>query len=1412
MAEEPIFRIPIDFLFDSVCEKFKLGNDADDIKAYLRKSGIDEDTISHLLERFFSEFNAQEQNDVLTDSRQQNEWYGGPKEDSNSHWVRLKEILCNKKNWTEEMIDALDSASTSVMKKIASPNSVSQFSRVHVKGLVLGYVQSGKTANYSAVISKAIDAGYKFIVVLAGIHNNLRYQTEVRLKEEIIEPNETTCITLTRTDKNGDFSKKESTSANKACGQPHGFSMAVIKKNASVLRSFNSWLSSAKQEHLESCPILIIDDESDQASINTSKDPELNPSAINGAIRKIMGHFKVASYVGYTATPFANMLVEAAIEDDLYPKDFFISLHKSPSYTGAEELFGSYDLDDRTVKPGLPIVREIDFDEANHVRQVSKPRSRESYALGDSLKEAIDGFLLACATRIARKHWNRHFSMLVHCTQKVSVQQEIFDQIEQYISDIKFSYLRNDEGLQTRLENHWNTDYSFTTKNIDPSIEVHSFEAIWTNLQNVIDHLQVVLDNSKSDKRLSYEEKFWGIVVGGNTLSRGLTLEGLMMSYFVRTSNYYDSLMQMGRWFGYRRGYLDLIRIYMTDDLKERFFHLANVENEIREEIHTMAENGDRPIDVGTRIRTHPGMTVTNAMKMRSADVSNMSFSCTKVQPTYHNITSETLEINSQAVHQLLDDIISYGGSKVDSKFTRFSDSHLFRGISPEVVLQFLDSYSISPANIRFSAERVSDYITQVVEANELRDWSVAFVSKIKASHHANLSHGVRLGLSDRSISEGLVSELDRGARYIKRVATPIDEFIDLGDLVENCPTDVDAFTQIEGVKHGIGYFRRKYRPKDRGLLLIYAINPESNLEERRVSSSPYPLVPLKAPDIVYGACFVLPETASDRGSVSYVVNRSIGRQPIKHIQPFTKPQVAKETQKETVVEKTIANDPKVIQLSKSRFQAGLQCPKRLFLECHQYDQRDEVTTAQESIFETGQKVGELAQKRFPNGKLVVFGAFHQKEANEATEKWLKDDSVESIYEAAFTHDNIKVRVDILNKLSSTEVDIVEVKSSSRVKEEHYTDLAVQAYVVEGAGLKVRKCFLMHIDSSYEYEGGKYDLEKLFALDEVTNEVKNLQDMASDRLSEMWSVIKQDDVPDVETGPHCKKPYQCSYYQFCRKDWPKDHVSTLPRASMKLVVDLTSNGITTIREIPDKYKGLTLTQQRVRESIVHNKVYCETELKSALQILEAPQFFIDFETINPALPLFKSTRPFQQLPFQWSAHIRDNGKDLRHEGFLAQGNEDPRREFIETLLNILGEQGAVLVYSSFEKTCLNAIAAKYPEYQEAIDNVCSRMTDLLALIRRHFYHPNFNGSFSIKKVLPALVPDLSYAGMEIGDGATAAMSFVKIIESSISGKEEQKVRKNLLEYCKLDTLAMVKVLDALIASDEKKGGRITANS
>jgi len=416
------------------------------------------------------------------------------------------------------MIESLNIGSNAVVSKLANPKFKLNAEKTNQrKGLVLGYVQSGKTANYSAVISKALDAGYKFIIIFSGIHNNLRLQTETRLRQEIVEPSELKADPITRTDESGDFDERHTNSAKRVLGSPEGFGIAVLKKNATVLRKFNKWLGDAPEEILNAAPVLIIDDESDQASINTSKKPEENPTAINKHIRSILSKFKHLSYVGYTATPFANMLIDAQIESDLFPRDFIISLKKPVSYIGAEELFGAMNSEDKIID-GLPLIRTINsMDEA--ILKVSKRGEEKIFdELPPSLEYALDCFLVAGAIRISRGHFKDHISMLVHSSYLQKDQVQVFNLIESHIQ-LRKSELRRQVAQKLKaFVKIKNEEFSKTTASMglkkDDLNEIDFFK----NLKLFLESFQIILDNSSSDERLSFREKFWGIVVGGNTL------------------------------------------------------------------------------------------------------------------------------------------------------------------------------------------------------------------------------------------------------------------------------------------------------------------------------------------------------------------------------------------------------------------------------------------------------------------------------------------------------------------------------------------------------------------------------------------------------------------------------------------------------------------------------------------------------------------------------------------------------------------------------------------------------------------------------------------------------------------------------------------------------------------------------
>ena len=439
-------------------------------------------------------------------------------------------------------------------------------------------------------------------------------------------------------------------------------------------------------------------------------------------------------------------------------------------------------------------------------------------------------------------------------------------------------------------------------------------------------------------------------------------------------------------------------------------------------------------------------------------------------------------------------------------------------------------------------------------------------------------------------------------------------------------------------------------------------------------------------------------------------------------------------------------------QLSKSRFQYGLQCLKRLYLESYHQELADPVDPGLQARFDTGTTVGEVARQRFPDGRLIEETHLEHDQAVETTQALLSDDSVPALYEPAFTFQGIRTRVDVLNRNASGEFNLVEVKSSTRLKPEHITDVAIQMYAVEGFGIPINKAYLMHLNNIYVYPGGEHDLEQLFTLEDVTAPARSFIEMRVPHdLSRMWSVLELDDPPDIETGRHCTRPYRCSFYGHCHQDKP----------------------------------------------IANGRPFISPSLASRLGEITFPAGFLDFETVSPAIPLYSGTRPYQQIPFQWSLHILDSSGRLTHDSFLNDDAEDPRERFIITLLEAIPHQGAIVTYSSYEKSILNGLARAFPLYRNRLYALCDRMVDMLKLVRENYYHPGFNGSYSLKSVAPTLVPDLDYTDMDIQDGASASTAYLQMIADDIPDSDKVEIRNALLIYCERDTEAMVCVYDAL---------------
>lgn len=840
--------------------KFKTGTTPDVLKSELRLIGLPDELIEEAINDYIKIFKIKNSDQTLVGQPEPQEpWFLGADESTGSHWNKLCGILKADKGWHDEMIESLNESSNSVVSKLANP---AYSKKLHTKGLVLGYVQSGKTANYSAVITKALDAGYKFIIVLAGIHNNLRYQTEVRLRAEIVGPSDMKADPITRMDKNGDFDGKTAQAANRTLGSKEGFGIAVLKKNATVLRKFNSWLDDAREEILSDCKVLIIDDESDQASINTKKNPELDSTAINKQIKAIISKFRIASYVGYTATPFANILIDSTIEEDLFPRDFIVSLKKPVAYIGAEEIFGSIDADGE-YKEGYPLVKSInsidgiiDFEDEDE--DVSE--------LTGSMKYAIDVFIIAGALRISRNVC-KHISMLFHCSHLNSEQADLHDLIEEYLRTKKFAIRTQCDDELEKYKDLFEKEFRPITEKLDKVTDKLTDHDWISNLKLFLEKCHVILDNSKSDTRLSFETDFWGIVVGGNTLSRGLTIEGLTVSYFVRSSKMYDSLMQMGRWFGYRPGYLDLKRIFITDDLRSQFINLATVENEIREEIKVMVENGDTPLDFRIRVRQESGMTITAKNKMGTAVATDNNLSHSFIQTRYISSDDKICMKNIDAVNNLISKLDKVGINKKYGHFNNFRKSPIYIGAKTEIISQFLDEFSLSEGNTRANASIIQGYINN---NDKLKNFNIAIISQINGSDTFKLIDGTEIVLLNRTYSPITKSERDPSAIYLRSLSVARDEMIDLGELIPDCPKNADDAAHFEGFK-GFSDIRRKIR-KD-GLLLIYMINNNSTLRDGVIESPE--VSPIKTKHVLIGLTFVFPSDKS-KGQGRFMSNRTV--------------------------------------------------------------------------------------------------------------------------------------------------------------------------------------------------------------------------------------------------------------------------------------------------------------------------------------------------------------------------------------------------------------------------------------------------------------------------------------------------------------------------------------------------------
>ena len=485
------------------------------------------------------------------------------------------------------------------------------------------------------------------------------------------------------------------------------------------------------------------------------------------------------------------------------------------------------------------------------------------------------------------------------------------------------------------------------------------------------------------------------------------------------------------------------------------------------------------------------------------------------------------------------------------------------------------------------------------------------------------------------------------------------------------------------------------------------------------------------------------------------------------------------------------------MRISKSKFMAGRQCLKRIYFQVHQPELAAEPDASSEAAIEQGREVGLLARKLFPCG-VEVGGSAGLDQAIRATRELIANPEIPAIFEGTFEHGGVLVRVDILHRRRDGRWRLIEVKSTTNVKDHHVGDVAIQHRVVRRSGIYLASSCLAHVNRDYIYQGGGLDVHRFFRIRNITRRVEKLQSKLPTMLRSQLSVLGMPDAPHVAPGRHCTTPVTCEFFSHCNPPLPDDHILRLPRIHASTVAKLAALGVQSIQDIPENYP-LTERLRRACTSVQTGKPWLGHELKEELGKLKYPLYFADFETLNPAVPRFAGMRPYDHIAFQWSVHMqRQPGEAPEHLEFLATDKGDPRPAFISALCDVLGDCGSIVVYhQQFESRRLSELAAWLPGFSDRITKIQRRLWDLLPIIRDHVYHPAFGGSHSLKSVLPALVPDMTYEGMEVADGQAAGLAWESLIHGGLEEIERQRIRKVLVDYCGQDTLAMVRLLEKL---------------
>ena len=823
-------------------------------------------------------------------------------------WTRYRMYLKKDKHFPDAVIAHLDALTDEILDHLFNP----QMENVQIdkKGLVVGQVQSGKTANYTGLICKAADAGFNFIVVLAGIHNNLRSQTQTRLDEGFLgfdtqyvrkyeeglsQKIGVGCYkgfkhaianSITTSEEKGDFTQGRADSLGINFDTPTPF-LLVVKKNVSVLKRLYAWLHThAGDGKITTKSLLVIDDEADNASINTNK-KEFDPTKINQQIRQIISQFAKSAYVGYTATPFANIFIPLA-NDDLFPRDFIINLPAPDNYIGPEKVFGTSMIPDESNDDLLPIVRTIDDYSGFVPEKYKKNDPLPMYnQIPDSLRTALKCFIITCAIRMARGQENKHNSMLIHITRFQIWQNAIKELVEKLFGYYKSEIEAGDpivlEELRCVFEEDTPLYKSYKTvteeikassfKDIDTRIKVHTWEEIRPLLFKAVQKIEVKsINGSSGDVLTYYEHEETGvsvIAIGGDKLSRGLTLEGLSVSYFLRASKMYDTLMQMGRWFGYRPGYVDLCRLFTSPELNGWFRHITMASEELRAEFNYLAEARSTPDKYALKVRSHPGcLQITSLSKMRYTNNVQVSWASRLVETYQLQMDAQVRADNLRYTEGLLSPLPE------PERPDGHKECFLWRSVPLEDILDYFHKFKVGKQLVKVNFDLICEYIETLAQSGELTEWNVALMSRSVCERHSHYKFAEKYDANNffRTAASDTHSGNCSESYYIRKnhiVGDRTDEFMDLDKATLEEALKVTIERKKDTAKPWKESYpapdivREEYRPRTQPLLMIYPLNPRG-----ADSSLPDNGIPF------IGLVIAFPSTCRTDIAYSYVVNQ----------------------------------------------------------------------------------------------------------------------------------------------------------------------------------------------------------------------------------------------------------------------------------------------------------------------------------------------------------------------------------------------------------------------------------------------------------------------------------------------------------------------------------------------------------